>query len=254
MARKRKPTNDAPSHSDSPNDPAAKKPRIDWSTIEDFYGFTVTAATAKAQKKLRHAAANTHKTQTPGKPPKYPGQDAPLGANVVQSNPFPQTDLSQVHVKISPVLHWESTSRYRKFTINGEEFQVGQIVFVKNSDEPDAKNPPNAVEGWLAKVLEIRAGDSSHVYLRVFWVYRPEDLPGGRQAHHASSEVIVSNHMDVIEAVTVQSLAEMVHWNDDPDTLPLPADQLFFRQSYDITKRLNPFSVRIPYFMSFVRY
>ncbi|USP77004.1 hypothetical protein yc1106_04278 [Curvularia clavata] len=242
MARKRKATHDPPSHSDCPNDLVAKKPKLDWSTIQDFHGFTVTAVNAKAQKKLRNAAANKHKTATPGKPPKYPGQDAPLDANVVQSNPFPQTELSPVHVKISPALHWESTSRYRKFTINSEEFQVGQIVFVKSSEEPDVKNPPNAVEGWLAKILEIRAGDSSHVFLRVFWVYRPEDLPGGRQPHHGSSEVIVSNHMDVIEAVTVQSLADTVHWNDDPDNLPLPADQLFFRQSYDITKRLHPFS------------
>lgn len=254
MARKRKATHDPSSHSDNSNDPVAKKPKFDWSTVEDFHGFTVTAANTKAQKKLRIAAANKHKTGTTSKPPKYPGSDAPLDANVVQSNPFSQTELSQVHVKISPVLHWESTSRYRKFTINSEEFQVGQIVFVKNSEESDVKNSPNAVEGWLAKILEIRAGDSSHVFLRVFWIYRPEDLPGGRQPHHGSTEVIVSNHMDVIEAVTVQSLADTVYWNDDPDSLPLPADQLFFRQSYDVTKRLHPFTVSISRSISIINY
>ena len=33
---------------------------------------------------------------------------------------------------------------------------------------------------WVAKVLEIRALDSQHVYLRVFWLYWPSELPGGR--------------------------------------------------------------------------
>lgn len=129
-----------------------------------------------------------------------------------------------------------------RLLVNGEEFQVGQVVFVKNTEESEC-NAPDALDGWLAKVLEVRAGDSSHVYLRVFWAYRPEDLPGGRQPHHGVNEVIVSNHMDIIEALTVQSAADMVYWNDDPDSLPLPEDELFFRQSFDITKS-NPLSVR----------
>ncbi|KAL6159841.1 hypothetical protein ACJQWK_05715 [Exserohilum turcicum] len=127
-----------------------------------------------------------------------------------------------------------------RLLVNGEEFQVGQVVFVKNTEESEC-NAPDALDGWLAKVLEVRAGDSSHVYLRVFWAYRPEDLPGGRQPHHGVNEVIVSNHMDIIEALTVQSAADMVYWNDDPDSLPLPEDELFFRQSFDITKS-NPLS------------
>jgi hypothetical protein len=49
--------------------------------------------------------------------------------------------------------------------------------------------------------------------------------------------------MDIIEAVTVESSAEVVHWNDDPDSMALLADQLFFRQSYDITKKTNRLSV-----------
>jgi hypothetical protein len=245
MARKRKAIDAPTAPSDGAKPPVAKRQKVDWSAIEDFQGFTIKPANTKSQKKPGNAAAKSLKPGTEARNPKYPGQDAPLDADVIQSNPFPEAQLSTVHVKISPALHWESTTRYRKFTINSEEFQVGQVVFVKNSEGADDKNPPNAVEGWLAKILEIRAGDSSHVFLRVFWAYRPEDLPGGRQPHHGSSEIIVSNHMDIIEPLTVQSLAELVHWNDDPDSLPLPMDQLFFRQSYDITKKSNPLSVRI---------
>lgn len=245
MARKRKATHGHAAHPHGSKAPVSKKQKVDWSAIEDFKGFTITAANIKPHKKSVAAASKNNKTGAEVKIPKYPGQDAPLDASVIQQNPFPEAKLSTVHVKISPALHWESTTRYRKFTINSEEFQVNQLVFVKSSEDSDGANPPNSVEGWLAKILEIRAGDSSHVFLRVFWAYRPEDLPGGRQPHHGASEIIVSNHMDIIEPLTVQSLADMVYWNDDPDSLPLPVDQLFFRQSYDITKKSNPFSVRV---------
>ncbi|EUC50953.1 hypothetical protein COCMIDRAFT_80648 [Bipolaris oryzae ATCC 44560] len=245
MARKRKAIHSNAAHSHGEKAPVSKKQKVDWSAIDDFKGFTIMAANTKPHNKS--LVTKNNKTGAEVKTPKYPGQDAPLNANVVQQNPFPEVKLSTVHVKISPALHWESTTRYRKFTINSEEFQVNQLVFVKSSEDSEGTNPPNAVEGWLAKILEIRAGDSSHVFLRVFWAYRPEDLPGGRQPHHGASEIVVSNHMDIIEPLTVQSLAEVVHWDDDPDSLPLPADQLFFRQSYDVTKKSNPLSALSKY-------
>jgi hypothetical protein len=113
------------------------------------------------------------------------------------------------------------------------------MVFVKKGEDEHVGENSGVIQHWLAKVLEIRAGDPSHVFLRVFWAYRPEDLPEGRQPHHGASELIVSNHMDIIEAVTVESTADVVYWNDDPDSLRLRTDQLFFRQSYDITKEAN---------------
>jgi hypothetical protein len=119
------------------------------------------------------------------------------------------------------------------------------MVFVRKSDEDMAQEGPDAIPHWLAKVLEVRAGDASHVYLRVFWAYRPEDLPGGRRPYHGGSELVVSNHMDIIEAVTVDAIADMVYWDDDPESMALTADQLFFRQSYDFTKKTHQLSVSI---------
>ncbi|RMZ66771.1 ebs-bah-phd domain-containing [Pyrenophora seminiperda CCB06] len=239
MARKRKTTDEhayATPPRDNGNIAAAKKQKIDWSTIDNFEGFTVSSVSVRPQKQTSNPATKKSKSNIE----KYPGQDAPLDANVVQPNPFPETDLSEIHVRISPAAYWESTNRYRKFTINGEEFQVGQIVFVKKNEEEN--DTPDAIQHWLAKVLEVRAGDASHVYLRVFWAYRPEDLPGGRQPHHGTCELIISNHMDIIEAVTVQASASLVYWDDDPDSLALPADQLFYRQSFDVTKKTKPLS------------
>ncbi len=121
------------------------------------------------------------------------------------------------------------------YLVNGEEFEIGQVVFVKKTDEPH--DTPDAIPQWFAKVLEVRGGDPAHVYLRVFWAYRPEDLPGGRQPHHGQAELIVSNHMDVIEALTVESVANVIHWDDNPENSEWPAwGQLFWRQSFDINK------------------
>ncbi|RYN85696.1 hypothetical protein AA0119_g13211 [Alternaria tenuissima] len=118
------------------------------------------------------------------------------------------------------------------------------MIFVKKSEEDHVQEGPKSIHHWLAKILEARAGNASRVYLRVYWVYRPEDLPGGRQPYHGGGELIVSNHMDIIEADTLDAVADVVHWNDDPESMALPASQLFFRQGYDITKKTNRLSVR----------
>jgi hypothetical protein len=117
------------------------------------------------------------------------------------------------------------------------------MIFVKKSEEGHVQEGPKSIHHWLAKILEVRAGNASRVYLRVYWVYRPEDLPGGRQPYHGGGELIVSNHMDIIEADTLDAVADVVHWNDDPKSMALPASQLFYRQGYDITET-NRLSVR----------
>ena len=55
---------------------------------------------------------------------------------------------------------------------------------------------------WAAKVLEIRALNNRHVFLRVQYLYRPEDLdpPLGREPHHGALELIPSNYMQIVEA------------------------------------------------------
>jgi hypothetical protein len=107
-------------------------------------------------------------------------------------------------------------------------------VFVKKDCVDET---PDVIQHWVARILEVRAGDAVHVYLRVFWLYRPEDLRNGRQPHHGSCELIVSNHVDIIEACTVQSAADVVHWDQNLDGISkIPADQLYWRQSLNIFK------------------
>ncbi|KAF1946362.1 hypothetical protein EJ02DRAFT_430956 [Clathrospora elynae] len=242
MARKSKTADGKPNPTDALSEKKSsmqtseKKRKIDWATCEEFGGFEVKSVNVGTSRK----AVASSKKQKAGTETKnnYTGRDAPMEADVVQPNPFPEADLSVVHMKIKPALEWESTNRYRKFTINDEEFEVGQTVFVKKNEEE--QDNPEALQHWIAKVLEVRAGDASHVYLRVFWAYRPEDLPDGRQPYHGACELVVSNHMDIIEALTVNGVADVEFWDEDADVFTPPAaEQLFWRQSFDINKPKN---------------
>lgn len=86
---------------------------------------------------------------------------------------------------------------------------------------------------WVAKVVEVRAASEAHVFLRIFWMYRPEDIPGGRKPYHGRNEVIASNTMQVIDALTVNGRADVRHWTEDDKGEVLDADQIFWRQTFN---------------------
>ena len=90
---------------------------------------------------------------------------------------------------------------------------------------------------WVAKVLEVRAADSQHVYLRVFWLYWPDELPMGRQPYHGANELIMSNAMEIVDAMTVSSAAEVKRWHeDDDDREQDDLGEKFWRQFLDVQK------------------
>lgn len=95
---------------------------------------------------------------------------------------------------------------------------------------------------WKARVLEIRALDTEHVYIRVVWLNRPEDLQQGRQPYHGKNELVPTNQMDVIDAMAVNGTVEVIHWNDSDDDSTAIEDQYFWRQTYDPVNT-NTFSV-----------
>ncbi|KAF2847843.1 hypothetical protein T440DRAFT_470664 [Plenodomus tracheiphilus IPT5] len=236
MARKRKASElQAPSTDSAP---AHERRTVDWSTIDqrkDFDGFKISIVKLKPNKETNKPVSKKRKTAKASRASEV-YKAAPLGAEVSQDNPFPETDLSEVYCKIEPALEWESTQRYRKFTISGEAFEVNQFVLINKGK--DSHDTPEAIEEWVAKVLEVRAGDTQHVYLRVYWAYRPEDLPGGRQPHHGKHELIVSNHMDIIDAQCVNDAASVIYWDDSPNQAEFPApEQLYWRQAFDVNKK-----------------
>ena len=77
--------------------------------------------------------------------------------------------------------------------------------------------------------------------LQVYWMYWPDDLPkckegrgasvtGGRY-YHGESEMIASNHMDVINVCTFAGIATVRHWDESDDEEIQPG--LFWRQTLD---------------------
>lgn len=68
----------------------------------------------------------------------------------------------------------------------------------------DTANDLRQLGYWVAKILEIRASDEYHVYLRIYWMYSPDDLPrdtihannlvGERQYLYSENEIVASNH------------------------------------------------------------
>src|SRR5256714_1160403 len=105
-----------------------------------------------------------------------------------------------------------------------EKFSLESIVFIINRHSPvPPVPPPGSSEAtileydraylWVAKVLEVRAKDDQHVYLRVFWLYWPDELPNKRQSYHGGNELIMSNAMDIVDAMTVAGPAAVTHWD-----------------------------------------
>lgn len=124
-----------------------------------------------------------------------------------------------------------------------EQFAVHDFVFVNHSGAPleqgtqaprrDERDERDEKSYWVARVLEIAAIDARHVYLRVFWAYWPDELPGGRRPYHGANELVVSNHMDIVDAHAVAGRAQVMHWRelDDDDNDENPPG-LFWRQKY----------------------
>ncbi|KAI9720060.1 MAG: hypothetical protein M1812_003187 [Candelaria pacifica] len=152
----------------------------------------------------------------------------------VAHNPF-QKNLAMTYI-VRPQNHWNSNKKYRNFVVGDETFGVHDYVLVNHSPIPPGTVLETSDERqfWIARVLEIRALDQQHVYLRVFWLYWPDELPGGRRDYHGKHELIASNHMEIIDAMTVAGRADVHHWleNDGDDVLT----GLYWRQTYHCFK------------------
>jgi hypothetical protein len=83
------------------------------------------------------------------------------------------------------------------------------------------------------------------VYIRLAWLNRPEDLDSGRKAYHGKNELIPTNQLDIIDAMSVNGSVEIIHWDErDDDSALMAEDQFFWRQTYDYANT-RTFSVSI---------
>ena len=70
-------------------------------------------------------------------------------------------------------------------------------------------------------------------------MYWPEELPrSGRLDYHAQNELIASNFIEIVDAMTVADKVEVIHMEEKQDEPPI--EGLFWRQKFDhLTKRLS---------------
>lgn len=119
----------------------------------------------------------------------------------------------------------------------GEEtFEPGQCVLVHGIDneensEHESRAGINSLAQWKALLHEIRALDANHVYLRVSWLMRPQDLDGGAKPYHGRYELIPSNDMSIINAMSINGSIDVKHWDEYVDTEVPIADEYFYRQT-----------------------
>lgn len=118
--------------------------------------------------------------------------------------------------------------------MRSESIATGDFILVSHSiTEGPAFDSPS---DWKARVLEVRALDEEHVYVRVSWLNRPEDVGGGRQDHHGKNKLVPTNQMDVINAQSMNGTFKLVRYDrlkhDDRKNAP-DQDKYFWRQTFD---------------------
>jgi hypothetical protein len=127
----------------------------------------------------------------------------------------------------------------------GIRFYPGQDILVNRTSPPPPPPDSDALPAEalqfmkehqsVARIQEVCAYSRAEVYVLVFWYYWPHELPGGEQDYHGESEMILSNHVDILDATTISNHAPIQEWAevDDSDKV---LKALYWRQTYDLTK------------------
>lgn len=166
------------------------------------------------------------------------------GANQLQVQDDLFEERLSVQYEVKPRDKWESLRRYKKFTVGAESIATGECILVKHDDTADPKI--DTASQWKAKVLEVRALDPEHVYIRLCWLNRPEDLDSGRKDYHGKNELVPTNQMDIIDAMAVNGALQVKKWDElaDDDEASMPEEeQYFWRQTFDFANT-KTYSVR----------
>ncbi|PHH65457.1 hypothetical protein CDD81_2237 [Ophiocordyceps australis] len=176
---------------------------------------------------------------------------------LVQTSPFRPRGKFKTHQNmdlayvVEPRKRWVDMTRYNSFVLNNLKYCNDDYVYIANdatierqkttNKDADHQSLLQSADYWVARILEIRAMDEHHVYARVYWMYSPDEIPAGtldgkklvsgRQPYHGQNELIASNHMDVINVVSVAMRAVVNEWIETDDEQV--QDALYWRQAFD---------------------
>lgn len=222
---------------------ARKRPRAEEDTQAEC-PFTVTHPAPNDKDKK----AKRRRQESEDQPsPKIPLQASPFSPMGKFKDPNNTMDR---YYQVSPHQKWMDMTRYNSFVLNGVKYYSEGFIFVANSSTIERQRNPSEQrqprqkldDDWVARILEIRASDEHHVYARVYWMYWPDELPAGtlegkkavqgRQPYHGQNELIASNHMDVINVVSVTAQATVNQWDETNEDEVQKA--LYWRQGFDV--------------------
>ncbi|RDA93146.1 hypothetical protein CP533_4095, partial [Ophiocordyceps camponoti-saundersi (nom. inval.)] len=173
----------------------------------------------------------------------------------VQASPFEPRGQFKTHSSmdlaytVEPRKEWLEMTRYNSFVLNNVKYYNEDFVYIANDATIERQLATTTKDSgllqstdyWVARILEVRASDEHHVYARIYWMYSPDEIPpntldgkklvSGRQPYHGQNELIASNHMDVINVVSVATHAPVNQWveSDDEEV----QDALYWRQAFD---------------------
>ncbi|TLS20518.1 uncharacterized protein PpBr36_11161 [Pyricularia pennisetigena] len=101
--------------------------------------------------------------------------------NILKSlGKFVAYDTMDVSYTVEPAREWKRMTRYNSFILSGVKHSSEDFVFVTNESSIERfkankyrtlPNGEHKTVDWVARILEIRAGDKQHVYVRVCWMY-----------------------------------------------------------------------------------
>ncbi|KAI8628033.1 hypothetical protein F5Y19DRAFT_465372 [Xylariaceae sp. FL1651] len=222
---------------------ARKRPRPDEDTqAECPFSVTHPDPNGKDKKaKRRRQESEDHPV------PKIPLQASPFSPMGKFKDPNNTMDR---YYQVHPYQKWMDMTRYNSFVLNGVKYYSEGFIFVANNSTIERQKNPGeprqsrqkSDDDWVARILEIRASDEHHVYARVYWMYWPDELPPGtqegkksiqgRQSYHGQNELIASNHMDVINVVSVTAQATVNQWDETNEDEVQQA--LYWRQAFDV--------------------
>ncbi|TDZ38391.1 Chromatin remodeling protein EBS [Colletotrichum trifolii] len=235
---------------------ARKRPRAEVAEENKAdcpFSITYTEPDTKAQKKSKKRRKHDAEEEDAKKSAKQLSPFSPSG----DFNGKSANDVLDLEYNVVPQKKWLEMTRYNSFVLNGTKYFSEGFIFVANDqtvqrqkaaaegaadgDSDKAMPRSKSEDDWVARILEIRASDEHHVYARIYWMYWPEELPegtmegkryaGGRQPYHGHNELIASNHMDIINVVSVTLPANVKQWIEENDDEIQEA--LYWRQAFD---------------------
>ncbi|OAP63797.1 hypothetical protein AYL99_03024 [Fonsecaea erecta] len=155
----------------------------------------------------------------------------------------------RIEFLVEPGAKWTRLSRFKSGVYaNGATdytFCVNDYVLVNRHTPPRRPLPEGVTDEeelqwlkdnfWVALIAGFHSLERKTAFVRLWWLYWPEELPMGRQPYHGRRELLMSNKADIVEMTTISNLASVCRWEErDEREIGLLNAELFWRQTYNL--------------------